>query len=61
MNDAPVTAVILAAGEGNRLDPLTNRRPKPMIPMANQTPDPSRGFELVCASGASEMGCGEPR
>jgi len=24
-------------------------------------PDSSRGFELVCASGASEMGCGEPR
>jgi len=29
-------AVILAAGEGRRLEPLTNRRPKPMIPVANR-------------------------
>ncbi|WP_080510538.1 sugar phosphate nucleotidyltransferase [Halorubrum kocurii] len=36
MSDAPVTAVILAAGEGHRLEPLTNRRPKPMIPVANR-------------------------
>ena len=36
MSNAPVTAVILAAGEGRRLEPLTNRRPKPMIPVANQ-------------------------
>ena len=32
----PVTAVILAAGEGRRLAPLTNRRPKPMVPVANR-------------------------
>ncbi|EMA72075.1 sugar phosphate nucleotidyltransferase [Halorubrum distributum] len=31
-----VTAVILAAGEGRRLAPLTNRRPKPMVPVANR-------------------------
>ena len=36
MSDAPVTAVILAAGEGRRLEPLTNRRPKPMVPVANR-------------------------
>lgn len=28
--------VVLAAGEGRRLEPLTNRRPKPMIPVANR-------------------------
>lgn len=36
MSEDPVTAVILAAGEGHRLEPLTNRRPKPMIPVANR-------------------------
>ena len=36
MSDDPVTAVILAAGEGRRLQPLTNRRPKPMLPVANR-------------------------
>lgn len=29
-------AVILAAGAGRRLEPLTNVRPKPMIPLANK-------------------------
>jgi len=29
-------AVVLAAGEGQRLEPLTNLRPKPMVPIANQ-------------------------
>lgn len=28
--------VILAAGEGKRLSPLTNTRPKPMLPVANK-------------------------
>ena len=36
MTAESVTAVILAAGEGRRLTPLTNRRPKPMIPVANR-------------------------
>jgi glucose-1-phosphate thymidylyltransferase len=31
-----VKAVVLAAGEGRRLEPLTNRRPKPMLPIAGQ-------------------------
>ncbi|MFC7072965.1 bifunctional sugar-1-phosphate nucleotidylyltransferase/acetyltransferase [Halovenus rubra] len=30
------TAVVLAAGEGTRLRPLTDNRPKPMLPAANQ-------------------------
>ena len=29
-------AVVLAAGEGRRLEPLTNRRPKPMLPVAGK-------------------------
>ncbi|WP_080505962.1 sugar phosphate nucleotidyltransferase [Halorubrum distributum] len=36
MTTDSVTAVILAAGEGRRLAPLTNRRPKPMVPVANR-------------------------
>lgn len=30
------TAVVLAAGEGTRLQPLTRNRPKPMLPAANR-------------------------
>jgi glucose-1-phosphate thymidylyltransferase len=30
------TAVVLAAGEGNRLRPLTRNRPKPMLPAGNR-------------------------
>lgn len=30
------TAVVLAAGEGTRLRPLTSNRPKPMLPAANR-------------------------
>lgn len=36
MSGDNIPAVVLAAGEGRRLDPLTNRRPKPMVPVANQ-------------------------
>ncbi len=31
-----IKAVILAAGEGNRLKPITSNRPKPMIPLAGK-------------------------
>jgi len=33
------SAVVLAAGEGFRLRPLTKYRPKPMLPAGNQPPD----------------------
>lgn len=36
MSEATVPAVVLAAGEGRRLAPLTNRRPKPMVPVGNR-------------------------
>ena len=32
----PRVAVVLAAGEGSRLSPLTEHRPKPMLPVANR-------------------------
>jgi len=32
----PQSAVVLAAGEGTRLSPLTETRPKPMLPVANK-------------------------
>ncbi|WP_247731485.1 sugar phosphate nucleotidyltransferase [Halovivax limisalsi] len=36
MSVSPIPAVVLAAGEGRRLAPLTHRRPKPMLPVANR-------------------------
>ncbi len=32
-------AVILAAGEGNRLRPITSSRPKPIVPIAGKNID----------------------
>ena len=33
---APMECVVLAAGEGKRMRPLTARRPKVMLPVANR-------------------------
>lgn len=54
MSEDPVTAVILAAGEGRRLQPLTNRRPKPMIPVANR-PLLEHVVEAVAAAGIERI------
>lgn len=54
MSDPPVQAVILAAGEGRRLTPLTNRRPKPMIPVANR-PLLEYIVEAVAAAGLDHI------
>lgn len=47
-------AVILAAGKGRRLEPLTFRRPKPMIPVANK-PLLEHVVEAVVEAGVDEI------
>lgn len=47
-------AVVLAAGEGKRLEPLTNLRPKPMIPVANK-PLLEYVIEAIAAAGIDEV------
>jgi glucose-1-phosphate thymidylyltransferase long form len=47
-------AVILAAGEGNRLRPLTERRPKPMLPVGNR-PVLEHVLEAVVDAGIQEV------
>jgi len=54
MGTAAVSAVILAAGEGRRLEPLTNRRPKPMVPVANR-PLLEHVLEAVVAAGINHV------
>ena len=51
----PVTeAVILAAGQGTRMRPLTYRRPKPLIPILNK-PFLQHQHELLEASGVNKV------
>ena len=54
MHDSEPTAVILAAGEGQRLRPLTNRRPKPMLPVAGK-PILEYVIEAVAEAGISDI------
>lgn len=48
------TAVVLAAGEGNRLRPLTHNRPKPMLPAANR-PVLEYVFDALIEAGIEEI------
>ncbi len=50
----PSTAVVLAAGEGQRLTPLTNRRPKPMVPVVNR-PLLEHVLEAITAAGIEHV------
>ncbi|MFC7041705.1 sugar phosphate nucleotidyltransferase [Halonotius sp. GCM10025705] len=54
MSETGSTAVILAAGEGKRLTPLTNHRPKPMLPVVNK-PLLEHVLESVIAAGIEEI------
>jgi mannose-1-phosphate guanylyltransferase len=53
------TAVVLVGGEGTRLRPLTERIPKPMLPLLGR-PILAHTFEQVAAAGASRviLACG---
>ena len=53
-SDGTMKAVILAAGEGSRLRPLTNHRPKPMLPVGNK-PLLESVIEAVSAAGVTEI------
>ena len=48
------TAVVLAAGEGTRLRPLTRNRPKPMLPAANR-PILEHVFDALVEAGVEEL------
>ena len=48
------TAVVLAAGEGTRLRPLTRNRPKPMLPAANR-PILEHVLDALVDAGATEI------
>lgn len=54
MNSAPRTAFVLGAGLGTRLRPLTNRRPKPLIPVANR-PLITHAFDHLIAAGVERF------
>mgnify|MGYP000433429110 CR=1 FL=1 len=48
------TAVVLAAGEGTRLRPLTRNRPKPMLPAANR-PILAHVLDALVDAGVEEL------
>ncbi|MFC7019229.1 MULTISPECIES: bifunctional sugar-1-phosphate nucleotidylyltransferase/acetyltransferase [Haloarcula] len=48
------TAVVLAAGEGTRLRPLTRNRPKPMLPAANR-PILEHVFDALVEAGIERL------
>ncbi|MBX0297881.1 bifunctional sugar-1-phosphate nucleotidylyltransferase/acetyltransferase [Haloarcula nitratireducens] len=48
------TAVVLAAGEGTRLRPLTRNRPKPMLPAANR-PILEHVFDALVDAGVEKL------
>lgn len=48
------TAVVLAAGEGTRLRPLTRNRPKPMLPAANR-PILEHVFDALVTAGIERI------
>ncbi|MFW5956577.1 MAG: bifunctional sugar-1-phosphate nucleotidylyltransferase/acetyltransferase [Halorhabdus sp.] len=48
------TAVVLAAGEGTRLRPLTRHRPKPMLPAANR-PILEHVLDALVETGVEEL------
>ena len=50
VNSAPRTAFVLGAGLGTRLRPLTEHRPKPLIPVANR-PLITHAFDHLIAAG----------
>jgi mannose-1-phosphate guanylyltransferase len=49
-----VKALLLAAGEGRRLRPLTLDRPKPMVPVAG-VPMIAYGLDWLCLNGVTEV------
>lgn len=51
--DPPLKAMVLAAGKGTRLFPLTGEMPKPMAPVVD-TPIIQHIFELLARHGVSE-------
>ena len=54
MNDKPLKGVILAAGKGSRLYPITHVVPKPLLPLANR-PTIYYAFDRLKEMGITEI------